>query len=649
MGGMTDAAKADPRALLETYLAAAPGVKPAILGRLLVELRGLLAERRWTEAAPILRGAIEPGTDFSALRSLHRLYAELKTRVEPRQKIRLALLGGGTTSPLAQAVELALFSMGGEAEVYESSNGVYRQEILDPDSELYRFRPDVIFLAVGWRDLLRRPPLGARREEVAASVDAELADWSALWRAAHENSGGLVVQNSFDRPAWRQLDNHELRHPSSLGRFVSRLNEALADGAPAYVVLHDADSLAAHAGRRSWSDDRYFFHGKFPCAPDHLVEYGFSAASILAARMGLSRKCLVLDLDNTCWGGVAGDDGVGGLRLGPGDAEGEAFAAFQQYVKGLKQRGVLLAVCSKNDERVAKEVFEKHPGMVLRLEDIACFTANWEDKADNLREIARRLRIGLDSLVFVDDSPVERAMARRLVPEVAVPELPEDPAGFIQALEAHRHFQVLSVSSEDLGRAESYRADGAREAALKASSGVDDFLRSLAMTARIGPVTEASLQRAASLIARSNQFNLTTRRRSAAELAAVAADPRWLTRTMSLNDRFGDSGLISVLLARIDEDLLEIDTWLMSCRVLKRGAETLLHNAVCRWAVARGLKRVRGEYVATPRNGLVREHFARLGYSKVSEDADGRERWEMELSAAWKPRPVLIEEEEFHG
>ncbi|MFI5360975.1 MAG: HAD-IIIC family phosphatase [Elusimicrobiota bacterium] len=639
----------DSSEALEKYLAVAPGEKPGVLGELLVELRSLMAEGHWTRAASILRRAVAPGTDFTTFQSLFRVYAKLKPHLEARPKTKLAILGSFTTSQLAQAVELALFSMGGAVDILEAEYGVYRQEILDEGSELYRFEPNIVFLAVGWRDLSRRPDLGLGRAEVSALVDAELADWSNLWRAVHERLGCLVVQNTFDRPAWRQMDNHEMRHPASLWRYVSRVNDAMADGAPPYVVLHDVDGLSSLAGRRSWGDERFFFHAKMPCAPEFIVDYGFSAASLLAAQLGLSKKCLVLDLDNTCWGGVVGDDGLGGIRLGQGGAEGEAFVAFQQYAKALKQRGVLLAVCSKNEESIAKEVFEKHTEMVLRLDDISCFMANWTDKAANLREIARRLNIGLDSLVFVDDNPAERALVRQLAPEVAVPELPEDPAGYIQAVETYRHFQPLSIAPEDLRRSEYYRADAAREQVLGGSASVEDYLRSLKMTARIGPVTPLSLERAAQLINKSNQFNLTTKRRSAAEVSALASDPRWLTRTVSLADRFGDNGLIGVLLAKVEGDVLLIDTWLMSCRVLKRGVETLLNNHLCRWAAGRGLRRISGEYVPTAKNNLVRDHFAGLGYVRISADGPGPTRWEMPLTADWSPRPVFIEEVAFDG
>ena len=637
----------DSHPILEKYLAAAADEKPAVLAELLADLRALLAEGEWTQSASIVQQALIPSSDFTTFQSLYRIYSKLKPHIELRQKTKLAILGGFTTTQLAQAIELALFSMGGGVEILEADYGVYRQEILDPDSELYRFQPNIVFLATSWRDLIHRPAIGQGPAEVAALVEAEFADWSTLWRTAHDRLGCLVVQNSFDRPAWRQMDNHEMRYPASLWRFVSRVNDALADGAPPYVVLHDVDSLAALAGRRTWGDERFFFHAKMPCAPEFIVDYGFSVASLLAAQLGLSKKCLVLDLDNTCWGGVIGDDGLGGIRLGQGEAEGEAFAAFQQFAKALKQRGVLLAVCSKNEEHIAKEVFEKHTEMVLRLDDISCFMANWTDKAANLREIARRLNIGLNSLVLIDDNPAERSLVRQLAPEVAVPELPEDPAGFIQAIEPYRYFQTLSIAQEDLQRAEYYRANAQRDEALSGSANVGEYLQSLAMAARIGPVRPMSLERTAQLINKSNQFNLTTRRRSAAEVSAIAADPNWLTRTVSLTDRFGDNGLIGVLLAKVEGEALLIDTWLMSCRVLKRGVETLLNNNLCRWAIGRGLKRICGEYLPTPKNDLVREHYAALGYTKMCEDGAGRTRWEMPLSTDWQPQPVFIEEQEF--
>ena len=366
-----------------------------------------------------------------------------------------------------------------------------------------------------------------------------------------------ILQNNFELPAWRSLGNHEMRQPAGFARFVTLVNLALQDAAPPFVTIHDVDSLAAATGRWMWGDERFYHHAKLPCAPEFLVDYAHSLTSLVLAQLGLSKKCVVLDLDNTLWGGVIGDDGLGGIRLGQGDPESEAFLSFQRYLKGLRDRGILLAVCSKNTEHVAREVFERHPGMLLRMDDISCFVANWTDKATNLRAIAKQLNIGLDSLVFVDDNPAERAIVRRLVPEVAVPEIPGDPAGYIQALERHRYFQTLSLSAEDLGRTEFYRADAAhREAEKDSSNDLDGFLRSLEMRARVGAITPLSLERSVQLINKSNQFNLTTRRYTASEVIQRMGDGRWFTATVTLTDRYGDHGLISVLLAEVvDENL----------------------------------------------------------------------------------------------
>jgi len=295
-------------------------------------------------------------------------------------------------------------------------------------------------------------------------------------------------------------------------------------------------------------------------------------------------------------------------------------------------RGVILAVCSKNNEQTAREVFEKHPEMILRLDDFSCFVANWTDKATNLRSIAQQLNVGLDSLVFVDDNPAERSIVRQMVPEVAVPEISDDPIEFVEALERHRYFQVATLGSEDFKRTEYYRANARRAEIQESASGLDDFLRSLDMTATIGPIQAATLERSTQLINKSNQFNLTTRRRSVAEVMALTQSPDWVTVTVSLADRFGDNGLISVVLAHVQQDILEIDTWLMSCRVLKRGVERFLLNYLCEAAMARKLKSMRGEYIPTAKNDLVRNHYAELGFHNVEIKPDGYTVWALPLA-----------------
>ncbi len=421
----------------------------------------------------------------------------------------------------------------------------------------------------------------------------------------------------------------------------------MQDAAPPHVTIHDIDHLAAAWGRWQWGDERYFFHAKLPCSPEHLVDYAHSLASLVLAHLGLAKKCLVLDLDNTLWGGVIGDDGLGGIRIGQGDPESEAFAAFQRYALALRRRGVILAVCSKNTESIAKEVFEKHPEMALRLDDISCFVANWDDKSTNLGRIAQRLNIGLDSLVFVDDNPSERSIIRRLRPEVAVPEMPEDPARFVRALDRHRFFQATAISPEDLERTAFYRADESRQAVASTAEDLDGWLRSLELIGRIAPIDATTMERSVQLIHRSNQFNVTTRRHSAADVQAMMDNSDWLALSVSLKDRFGDNGLIGVLLAEVNTQVraLVIDTWLMSCRVLKRGVEQCLLNHLVGIALDRGLDRLIGTYIPTPKNGLVKDLFAGLGFDRIDWQEDGQTRWELRIDHRWQPLTHFIREQ----
>lgn len=588
---------------------------------------------RLEEAAAVLRKATLPTRDYTSMQSLWRMYKRLRGKVAPSaHHLRLAVLASFTSTNLVEMVELFLFAGGVDLALYEADYGVMRQEILDAGSALYEFKPKTVFIATTWRDLTHLPAINEDAAAVNQKAAAEHGQWLALWRTLHDRLGCQVVQNNFDRPAWRQLGNHEMRYSASMGRFVEHVNHSLAESAPPFVTIHDLDALAAEVGRRTWNDERYFQHAKLPCAPECLVEYAHSVASVLLAQMGLSKKCLVLDLDNTLWGGVIGDDELGGIHLGQGDSEGESFLAFQKYCLKLRQRGVILAVCSKNTDSIAREAFEKHPEMALRLSDISCFTANWNDKAANIRTIAQQLNIGINSLVFIDDNPAERSIIRRLVSEVTVPEVSTDPLDFIRAIEQGRYFQVVGLGNEDLQRTEMYQANAERQAIETSAENLDEFLKSLQMVAKIGPITDFTLERSTQLINKSNQFNLTTIRRTTAEVMAIAKNPDWITLTVSLADRFGDNGLISVLLAKVNGDVLEIDTWLMSCRVLKRNVEHTLLNLLCTEAKKRRVKMVRGKYIPTAKNALVKDHYPTLGFQSIGVSPDGVCAYELKLA-----------------
>jgi FkbH-like protein len=614
---------------VEAYLAAAAGTEapPAALC-----LRLARCYRALGDAAQTLRWAAavtDAGDDFTAWHSAAALLpAEGAVAAAPHLRpARLALLGSYTTSQLGPLLRLVALRRGVALEVHEAPYGQYRQELLDPASGTYAFRPDFVLLAVHEGEVA----LPDHSDAPAEDVETELRRWTRLWDAAARHSTARVIQHGFAIPPELPLGHLAARLPGSRYRTTQALNHRLGDEAGSAVSVVDCDRLASYIGKRRWFDARYWHHAKQAVALEALPLLAGHTAAVLAADLGLTRKCLVLDLDNTLWGGVIGEDGLAGIRLGEG-AEGEAFTAFQEYVGRLRDRGVILAVCSKNDEAAAREPFEKHPGMRLRLDDVPAFVANWESKADGIRTIARTLGIGLDAVVFVDDNPAERQAIRQFLPEVDVVPLPADPAGYARTLAEYPGFEPAAFTAEDRERAAQYRAR-ARLAGLEASAdSLEDFHRSLRMEAEIRPFGAADLPRVAQLTAKSNQFNLTTRRHSLARLRQFAADPQCVHFSLRLRDCFVDHGLVSVMIAVRRGEVLDIDTWLMSCRVIGRTVEAEMLAHLCRRAEVLGCTSLRGTYVPTAKNALVRDLFARFGFEPV-DDVDGTTTWSYDLRA----------------
>jgi FkbH-like protein len=385
---------------------------------------------------------------------------------------------------------------------------------------------------------------------------------------------------------------------------------------------------------------RQWVIAKLPFAQRFVPQYAESVARVLAAVRGKSRKVLVLDLDNTIWGGVVGDDGIEGLKLGQGDPAGEAFVEFQRAALALKNRGILLAVCSKNAESVALKAIREHPDMILREADFSAFQINWSDKASNLEVLAKRLSLGLDSFVFFDDNPFEREQVRRALPSVCVPELPSDPNAYARILLTSGFFESITFSREDQERSDQYAANARRETLLTQSRDLDSYLRSLQMRAIFTGAGSVGWQRFAQLINKSNQFNLTTRRYTEADILALAADAETLTLQVRLLDRFGDNGMISSIICRRDGQDWLFDTWVMSCRVLGRRVEEAILNEVVARAREAGVERLRGVYRATERNGMVKDHYAGLGFSPNGEEETGTH-WLLNI-ADYDPRDVPI-------
>jgi FkbH-like protein len=577
-------------------------------------------------AAEYASRAVSPYLDYSSLRKLR------KYLIKPgSESLRIAVLGGPTTLQLVELLEVFLAGAGISATILQCEYGLFRQEILAPSDKLDQFKPQVVFLATSSRDVVRCPDVTNGNDEVSALLEAEVSDWLRLWTLANERWGATVIQNTFDPPPWDTLGHFAVRHRSASTNWLERLNAAFAERAPSFVVLHDLRQLVLAQGASQWFDPRFYLEAKMPCGPECLVIYAHSVISLLRSIVGKSKKVLVLDLDNTIWGGTVGDLGAEGIQFGQGSSEGEAFLAFQQYAKDLHGRGVLLAVCSKNDEEKALEPFESRSDMVIRLSDIACFVANWRDKAENLRDIANRLSLGIDSLVFVDDNPAERALVRRLLPQVAVPDMPEDPAGYIQALACQRYFETTSFTQEDARRNEYYVQSAKREAMASRVEDLEVFLASLEMRARVEPVGRLNIDRVTQLVNKTNQFNLTTRRYTHSEVQAIATDPAMTTLVISLRDNLGDSGLISVLFLRKDSDKLVIETWLMSCRVLKRGVEHLALDLVAQKATILGCQYILGTYIPSEKNGMVKNLYSELGFEASGEIA-GETTWRLPLS-----------------
>ena len=548
-------------------------------------------------------------------------------------KIRLALLGSGSVEHLVPSITVGGIRRRLHIIPFVGGFGQYRQELLDPSSELHSFAPHVVLLSLQPIDLMPALPLGASPEQVDGAIARSIEALVELWRVAREEHGATVAQQTLLDTGEALFGNFDGLVAASPRSVVDRLNQAIRKAAAGEgVLVLDLAHWAERHGRDAWFDPVRWHYAKQMIAQGAAVVYGDLVARLLGASRGRGSKCLVLDLDNTLWGGVIGDDGLDGIVLGQGHAAGEAFLAFQSFAKRLSERGVILAVCSKNDPEIAASAFREHPEMVLKLEDIAAFIANWQDKPTNLREIARMLNIGLDSLVFFDDNPAEREIVRQNTPEVAVPEVPAEVTGFARCLAEGGWFEATSFTREDQQRNQQYLENRQREAALSSATNMDDFLASLEMRTIVAPFTSIDLPRITQLAGKTNQFNVTTRRYSQEQMAAFRDDRDAVTLSFRLIDRFGDNGLICVVIALPDRDCgeaLRIDTWLMSCRVLGRQVEEEVINQLCLIAHDRGYAKLIGEYIPTAKNGLVRDLYRRVGFKQISPDGEASTLWSM--------------------
>ena len=562
--------------------------------------------------------------DFVRTTRLDRIARRLlgaDTATGAHGSIRLAVLASSTADHLLAGLRVAALRRGLWLQTYVCPYGQYRQELFDRDSELYRFNPDAVLFAVDARHLIGRITAESDIAAVSAQINAVLDDLCSLWRRAHAAFKCQVLQQTVLPVLPGLLGNNEHRLVVSPHWIVQQLNQQLRIRADSESIdLVAVDTQAAIDGIGAWHDPVFWLRAKQDVHPAAAPVYGDLVARVIAAQRGRSYKCLVLDLDNTLWGGVVGDDGIEGIVLGQGSAVGEAYVAFQTYVKALARRGVILAVCSKNDEATALEPFDKHPEMVLRRSDIACFVANWKDKPANLRQIAAVLNIGLDAIAFADDNPFERNIVRQELPDVAVPELPDDPGLYPHCLSAAGYFEGLAITDEDAQRTELYRQNLSRASLLSSSTDMATYLKSLDMRLLWRRFDRPGLQRIHQLINKTNQFNLTTTRYTESEVASLLDDPGIIGLQLRLVDQFGDNGIIAIVIGRVSDtepQSLVVDTWLMSCRVLGRQVEEATLNVLVTEARAVGIGRLVGEYRPTAKNAMVRDHYAKLGFEAV--------------------------------
>ena len=583
-----------------------------------------------------------PGTAAELGRERHKLKRALLARPN-LLPTRVAILGGSTTVEVKNMLELFLLAQGIQPSFFESGYNRYSEAVLFDDSELRQFKPEIVLIHTNWRNVSDFPVVLENPAEVEERVRREVGRFESVWNKIHEDFGAVIIQNNFDFPPLRPIGNIESFQPFGRIHFLSRLNAEFAQFARTHskFLINDISYLSAQVGLNAWFDRRYWYSFHMAVSPTGTVALARNVAGIIKASYGKTKKCLVLDLDNTLWGGVVGDDGVQNLILGREHPVGEAFVDFQRYVKELKRRGIILAVCSKNDPENAREGFS-HPDSVLKLDDFSAFKANWKPKSENIKEIAEELNIGLDSLVLVDDNPAERALVSEHLPEVSVPDVGSDVALFAEVIERGRYFEVDKIVADDLSRSAFYSLNAQRSASQASFADYGSFLASLEMSAEIGPFCPMYLERITQLINKTNQFNLTTRRYTSAEVEAISQDPSYIALYGKLSDRFGDNGLVSAIIGKIQGDKLQVETWLMSCRVLKRDFELSMFDALVEQCKERHISKIEGFYIKSKKNGMVAEHYANLGFDRTADPAEGTVLWSFAVPSIYNQRNCHI-------
>lgn len=583
--------------------------------------------------------------DVLALRMLHRRALQRNLYPRAQEKVRIAVIGGCSLRPLTDLLEhFASMMLEANLEVWTGDFDNYVAEISSADGKLYRFAPNIVFVLPSERRCRFMGSPTASVAEQQAQADEVALELLRLVTQLHERSGAAIILSNFRLPLYFDPGPARASGFTSDYSFRKYVNLRLGLQLPSFVHLCDTEFLANRLGTLASTDERTWFESKQPFSRELMVLVAREFAQVARSLRRPAKKLIVLDLDNTLWGGVIGDDGLEGIELGTTSPRGEAYREFQKTLLDLSQRGVLLAVCSKNNYDTAMEPFLKHPEMILRMTDFVSFKANWEPKADNIRLIAQELNLGADSFVFFDDNPAETDLVRQFAPEVTSICLGDDPSTFARVLRDCRLFEAHSVTREDLERTALYRVEATRQQLLHTSTDMDSYLQSLEMVAEVSGISAVDVPRITQLINRSNQFNLTTRRRTESEVRSLVSDEFHPGFTVRLKDRFGEHGLIAVVITEVAGSELIIDTWLMSCRVLKRGVEDLVLHQIMQLAREHGSTRVIGMYRATAKNSMVKDLYPELGFQPLhcSEDVS---KYTLEV-AQYAPKACKIQTHE---
>lgn len=581
-----------------------------------------------------------PFDSTELLKKRKKLRRTLLSDGTARLKKKIAVLGGSTTSDIVTMLDVFLLENGIEAEFYQSEYAQYWQDAVFGNEELDAFKPDLIYCHTTSRNIIEKVSPSMSKEDCEAALEREFGRFRTMWEKLDEKFGCPIIQNNFELPPYRIMGNRECWDRRGTVNFITRLNVKLYDYAESRsdFYVNDINYISACYGLDRWTSLEYWYMYKYAMVLDAVPEFAFNLANIIKSVFGRNRKAVALDLDNTLWGGVVGDDGPDGLELGEETPTGQAYREFQSYIKQLKSIGVMLTVCSKNDEENALAGLD-HPDSLLKPDDFINIKANWENKDVNIAKTAAEMSIFPDAFVFLDDNPAERAIVSQQIQGIAVPEM-NGVENYIRTVDRNGYFEVTGFSEDDLKRNEMYAANAKRAAAMKSFGDYSEYLLSLNMQAEITDFKPVYIQRITQLTNKSNQFNLTTRRYTQPEMERIAESTEHIRLCGRLKDRFGDNGIVSVVIGRKELDTVHIELWLMSCRVLKRDMELAMLDRLAEEAVKAGAKKLRGYYYKTAKNKMVSGLLESFGFEKVSQDGEDTV-WELWLEGYKNKNKVI--------